>query len=105
MRIFGKTDTEIDRIVTDRKVNSILIVPSPISGRIVARNAAPGLYVQPGNAPAPYTLADLSTMWMVANVIEVDAPAYRTRTAGGSKAPGLSRRRIPRKRHDTRPEC
>jgi membrane fusion protein, heavy metal efflux system len=77
VRIFGKTDTEIDRIVADRRVDSILIVPSTISGRIIARNAAPGLYVQPGNAPAPYTLADLSTMWMVANVIEIDAPAYR----------------------------
>ncbi|OAE99055.1 efflux transporter periplasmic adaptor subunit [Bradyrhizobium centrolobii] len=77
VRILGKTDEEIDRIVADRKVDSILIVPSPISGQIVARNAAPGLYVQPGNAPAPYTLADLSTMWMVANVIEIDAPAYR----------------------------
>ena len=77
VRIFGKTDVEIDRIVADRRVDSILIVPSPISGQIVARNAAPGLYVQPGNAPAPYSLADLSTMWMVANVIEIDAPAYR----------------------------
>ncbi|WP_245334801.1 efflux RND transporter periplasmic adaptor subunit [Bradyrhizobium mercantei] len=77
VRIFGKTDAEIDRIVADRKVDSILVVPSPISGRIIARNAAPGLYVQPGNAPAPYSLADISTMWMVANVIETDAPAYR----------------------------
>jgi cobalt-zinc-cadmium efflux system membrane fusion protein len=77
VRIFGKSDAEIDRIVADRKLDSILTVPSPISGQIVARNAAPGLYVQPGNAPAPYTLADLSTMWMVANVIEIDAPAYR----------------------------
>lgn len=77
VRIFGKTDAEIDRIVADRKVDSILTVPSPISGQIVARNAAPGLYVQPGNAPAPYMLADLTTMWMVANVIETDAPAYR----------------------------
>jgi cobalt-zinc-cadmium efflux system membrane fusion protein len=77
VRIFGKTDEEIDRIVAERKVDSILIVPSPISGQIVTRNAAPGLYVQPGNAPAPYSLADLSTMWMVANVIETDAPAYR----------------------------
>jgi cobalt-zinc-cadmium efflux system membrane fusion protein len=77
VRIFGKTDAEIDRVVADRKVDSTLIVPSSISGRIIARNAAPGLYVQPGNAPAPYTLADLSTMWMVANVIETDAPAYR----------------------------
>ena len=77
VRIFGKTDAEVDRIVADRKVDSILIVPSTISGQIIARNAAPGLYVQPGNAPAPYTLADLSTMWMVANVTETDAPAYR----------------------------
>jgi cobalt-zinc-cadmium efflux system membrane fusion protein len=77
VRIFGKTEAEIDRIVADRKVDSILIVPSPISGQIIARSAAPGLYVQPGNAPAPYTLADLSTMWMVANVIETDAPACR----------------------------
>ncbi|GLR83674.1 efflux RND transporter periplasmic adaptor subunit [Bradyrhizobium iriomotense] len=77
VRIFGKTDEEIDRIVADRKVDSILIVSSPISGQVVARNAAPGLYVQPGNAPAPFTLADLSTMWMAANVIEIDAPAYR----------------------------
>ena len=77
VRIFGKTDEEIDRILADRKLDSILRVPSPISGQIVARSAAPGLYVQPGNAPAPYTLADLSTMWMIANVIETDAPAYR----------------------------
>lgn len=77
VRIFGKTEAEVDRIVADRKLDSTLIVPSPISGQIIARNAAPGLYVQPGNAPAPYTLADLSTMWMVANVIETDAPAYR----------------------------
>lgn len=77
VRIFGKTDVEIDRILADRKVDSTLIVPSPITGRIIARTAAPGFYAQPGTAPAPYTLADLSTMWMVANVIETDAPAYQ----------------------------
>ncbi|MEW6639463.1 MAG: efflux RND transporter periplasmic adaptor subunit [Pseudomonadota bacterium] len=77
VRIFGKSEAEIDRILNDRKVDSILIVPSPISGRIISRNAAPGLYVQPGNAPAPFTLADISTMWMVANVIETDAPLYK----------------------------
>ena len=37
VRIFGKTDAEIDRIAADRKVDSILIVPSTISGRIIAR--------------------------------------------------------------------
>ena len=77
VRIFGKTDAEIDQIVNDRKVDSTLVVPSPISGRIVTRNAAPGLLTQPGVTPAPFTVADLSTMWMLANVIETDAPAYK----------------------------
>jgi cobalt-zinc-cadmium efflux system membrane fusion protein len=77
VRIFGKTDTEIEKIVTDRKVDSTLVVPSPIAGRVVARSAAPGFLTQPGAAPAPYTVADLSTMWMLANVIETDAPAYK----------------------------
>ena len=77
VRIFGKTDAEIDQILGDRKVDSTLVVPSPIAGRIVARNAAPGFLTQPGAAPAPYMVADLSTMWMLANVIETDAPAYK----------------------------
>src|SRR5579863_692740 len=77
VRIFGKSDAEVDQIVNDRKVDSTLVVPSPISGRIVARNAAPGFLTQPGVAPAPFTVADLSTMWMLANVIETDAPAYK----------------------------
>ena len=77
VRIFGKTDDEIDQVVSLRKVDSTLLVPSPISGRVVARSAAPGFLTQPGNAPAPYSVADLSTMWMIANVIETDAPAYK----------------------------
>jgi len=77
VRIFGKADAEVEQILVDRKVDSTLVVPSPISGRIVARNAAPGFLTQPGVAPAPFTVADLSTMWMLANVIETDAPAYK----------------------------
>jgi membrane fusion protein, heavy metal efflux system len=77
VRIFGKTETEIDQILNERKVDSALLVPSPISGKIVTRNAAPGFLTQPGNAPAPFSVADVSTMWMLANVIETDAPAYR----------------------------
>jgi cobalt-zinc-cadmium efflux system membrane fusion protein len=77
VRLFGKTDADIDRIVADRSADSTLVVPSPIDGRITARNAAPGLFVQPGNAPAPFTVADIDTMWMLANVAEDDSPAFR----------------------------
>ena len=76
VRLFGKTDAEIDRIISARLADPILVVPSPLSGRVTARNAAPGLFVQPGNAPAPYSVADISTMWMLANVTESDSPAF-----------------------------
>jgi cobalt-zinc-cadmium efflux system membrane fusion protein len=75
--IFGQTEAEIDRIVARRQVEPALIVKSPITGRITARNAAPGLLEQPGTAVAPYSVADLSTKWMVANVIESESPLYR----------------------------
>jgi len=77
MRLFGKTDADIDNVVKQHVADSALVVPSPIDGRITARNAAPGLYVQPGNAPAPYTVANIDTMWMLANVAETDSPAFR----------------------------
>jgi membrane fusion protein, heavy metal efflux system len=76
VRIFGKTDAEIDQILAQRKVDSTLYVPSPIVGTVIARNAAEGFLTQPGTTPAPYSVADLSTMWMIANVIETDAPSY-----------------------------
>jgi len=74
VRIFGKSDEEIDKIILQRQADSTLVVKSPISGIITGRSAAPGLYVQPGVPPAPYTIADTSTMWMVANIVENDAP-------------------------------
>jgi membrane fusion protein, heavy metal efflux system len=77
MRIFGKTDQEVEKIIVDRKADSTLIVRNSISGLVTARTAAPGLFVQPGNAPAPFTLADTSTMWMIANVVESDSALLR----------------------------
>jgi cobalt-zinc-cadmium efflux system membrane fusion protein len=77
MRIFGKTDEDMDRFVADRKIDPVLVVPSPVTGRVTARNAGPGLLAQPGTAPAPYTVSDISTMWMVANVAETDFPLLR----------------------------
>jgi membrane fusion protein, heavy metal efflux system len=76
VRVFGKTDAETDQIVATRKVDSALILSSPVAGRVIARNAQPGLLVQPGNLPAPYAVADLATKWMVANVIESDSPMF-----------------------------
>jgi cobalt-zinc-cadmium efflux system membrane fusion protein len=74
VRLFGKTDIEIDQIAASRQIDPALVVRSPISGRIIARNAQPGLLVQPGTGNAPYAVANLSTKWLVANVSESDSP-------------------------------
>jgi cobalt-zinc-cadmium efflux system membrane fusion protein len=75
--IFGKTEAEIDRMVAERRIDPVMVVPSPITGRVTVRSGAPGLLAQPGSPPAPFTVVDISTMWMVANVIETDSPFFR----------------------------
>jgi cobalt-zinc-cadmium efflux system membrane fusion protein len=77
VRLFGKTDADIDRIIANRMADPTLVVPSPITGRITARNAAPGLFVQTGNPPAPFVVVDTNIMWMLAQVPESDSPAFQ----------------------------
>jgi cobalt-zinc-cadmium efflux system membrane fusion protein len=76
--LFGKSEIEIDRMVTTRSIDPYLVVPSPITGRITARTAAPGDFVQPGNLPAPFSVADLSRIWLNASVTESDMPVVHT---------------------------
>jgi cobalt-zinc-cadmium efflux system membrane fusion protein len=77
VRVFGKSEAEIDQIVATRKIDPALVVPSPIAGQITSLNAPPGLLVQPGNAPAPYTVTDVLVKWMLANVIESDIALFK----------------------------
>ncbi len=70
VRVFGKSEADVDAIIANRRIDPVLVVPSPITGQVTARVAQPGLLVQPGNAPAPYTVADVVTVWMLANVSE-----------------------------------
>ena len=72
VHVFGKTDGEIDQMIALRKIDPALVVRSPISGQVTAFNGPPGLLVQPGNSPAPYTVADVTIKWMLANVPESD---------------------------------
>jgi membrane fusion protein, heavy metal efflux system len=72
VRVFGKTNAEIDQMVASRKIDPALVVRSPITGRITAYNATPGWLVQPGNPPAPLTVSNLKVKWMLADVVESD---------------------------------
>jgi len=76
VRVFGKTDAEIDQMIASRKIDPALVVRSPISGKITSKNAQPGFLVQPGNLPAPYSVADVRIKWMLANVMESEIPLF-----------------------------
>ncbi|MBI3635575.1 MAG: efflux RND transporter periplasmic adaptor subunit [Candidatus Rokubacteria bacterium] len=54
-----------------------IIVRTPRAGVVVERNVAPGQVVAFGQSDTPvnlFTIADLSTMWVVADVYEPDVP-------------------------------
>lgn len=74
--VFGKTQAEADQMIASRKIDPALVVRSPIAGQVTAFNAPPGLLVQPGNPPAPYSVANVSVKWMLANVPESEAPLF-----------------------------
>jgi cobalt-zinc-cadmium efflux system membrane fusion protein len=80
LRILGKTDAEIDALETGHAVATEALVTAPIAGTVTQRQVGVGQYVTSaaGGAAAPvFTIGDLSTVWLVANVRESDAPALR----------------------------
>jgi cobalt-zinc-cadmium efflux system membrane fusion protein len=75
--IIGRTQDEVDRLERDRVINPLITINAPIDGTVIARKVGPGQYVRSDIADALYSIADLSTMWLKANVPEVDIPLVR----------------------------
>lgn len=74
LRIFGLTDMQIARLEESKAASPVTEVVAPIDGIVTDRQVGPGQYIQAGSATPVYTLGDLSTVWLVADVREVDAP-------------------------------
>jgi RND family efflux transporter MFP subunit len=62
--------SEIEKLETTGKVITDLTFNSPVSGYITERNALPNMYVQPESKL--YTVADLSTVWVNAQIFQTD---------------------------------
>ena len=61
---------EIEKLEATGKVIPDLTFNSPVSGYITEKNALPNMYVQPETRL--YTVADLSTVWVYAQVFQTD---------------------------------
>jgi Cu(I)/Ag(I) efflux system membrane fusion protein/cobalt-zinc-cadmium efflux system membrane fusion protein len=62
---------EIEKLDQGDKPITDLTINSPVSGYITAKNALPNMYVQPETML--YTVADLSDIWVLAQVFQSDA--------------------------------
>ncbi len=70
LKQWGVSQREIERLESTGEVQQELEVDSPVSGYITERNALPNLTVQPETRL--YSVADLSTVWVLADVFQVD---------------------------------
>jgi cobalt-zinc-cadmium efflux system membrane fusion protein len=74
LRILGQSDETIAKITATGHTNPDLAVPAPISGYVLQRKLGPGQYVSQGATDPVFVIGDLSSVWLIANVREGDAP-------------------------------
>jgi membrane fusion protein, heavy metal efflux system len=75
--IIGRDLAEVERVERERVVNPLITINAEIDGTIIARKVGPGQFVRSDAGEALYAIADLSTMWLKANVPEFDSPLIR----------------------------
>jgi membrane fusion protein, heavy metal efflux system len=80
LHILGQGDDQISALETARNMSADAIVAAPISGTVLQRQVGLGQYINSGASGAPnllFSIGDLSTVWLLANVRESDAPRMR----------------------------
>lgn len=75
LRNLGMSDAQIDELTASRKINEDVYVVSPADGFILSRNVSPGLRFE--RQREFYTIADLSRVWIIAEVFGKDVQSVR----------------------------
>ena len=83
LRILGKSDDEIAALeaAPTQKIDPTAMVTAPIAGTVTQRQVGVGQYINSaanGAGSPVYTIGDLSTVWLMANVREDDVPLMHT---------------------------
>ena len=77
MRILGINEDVISNLEKSHGTGGIsaeAMVKAPIAGTVIQRQVGLGQYIQSGAANPVYSIGDLSTLWVLGNVRESDAP-------------------------------
>ena len=75
LRLWDVTDLQIAMLERRGTAEPVLTVYAPASGIVLKREALPGKYVEPGTTL--YEVADLSTIWISADIYESEVAAVR----------------------------
>ncbi|MBS1822990.1 MAG: efflux RND transporter periplasmic adaptor subunit [Acidobacteria bacterium] len=92
LRGLGMTEFQIHQLETSRKLSADYPIVTPKSGTVLKREIAIGQVVQP--ADHAFIIADLSNVWIVANVPEEDAGPLRKGVEVEVKLPALPDHKI-----------
>ncbi|MBN8941534.1 MAG: efflux RND transporter periplasmic adaptor subunit [Rhizobiales bacterium] len=74
LRLFGKTDADIQRFRAGRRIDPEVALLSPIEGTVVSRKIGPGQFITGGGGDPIFVIDDLDTLWLNAYVREDEAP-------------------------------
>ncbi|GAJ27856.1 membrane-fusion protein [Acidomonas methanolica] len=72
LRALGVPEEELARLKRERRVNDHIVLRAPADGTILEKGAVAGARFAPGTIL--YSLADLSRLWLIADVYEDDLP-------------------------------
>lgn len=90
--VLGMTEGAMAKLAATRAVHSLSSITATLEGVVIERKVTPGQVVQP--ADALFTVADLSHVWLVAEVPEQQAALVKKGEAAQAEIPALSGRRI-----------
>ena len=77
LRILGRSESDISTLEQHGTLSRVTRITAPIGGTVIARKVGPGQYVKADSGDALYTIADLSTMWLKAQIFEQDIAFVR----------------------------
>jgi cobalt-zinc-cadmium efflux system membrane fusion protein len=77
LRILGRSDDEVAQLEKVDRIAAETIVSAPIGGTIIQRKVGLGQYINAGANDPVFTVGNLSTVWLIANVRESDAPKIK----------------------------
>jgi cobalt-zinc-cadmium efflux system membrane fusion protein len=77
LRILGHADAEISELERKGAISRVTRITAPIDGTVISRKVGPGQHVKSDSAEALYVIADVSTMWLKAQIFEQDIAFVR----------------------------